>query len=170
MNSNGIEIERKYIIRKPRIDDLRLMDEYSESRITQIYLASEDGKTRRIRRREYDGRVEYTETEKVRIDAMSAFERERGLTEAEFEALSRDIDKESRPLYKKRYTFSYLGQLFEIDEYPEWSDTCIMETELLSREESAPMPDFIVIISEVTGERSYSNAAMARLFPKEISE
>ena len=33
-----IEIERKYIIRKTSLEDMRVMEGYTESKITQIYL------------------------------------------------------------------------------------------------------------------------------------
>jgi CYTH domain-containing protein len=43
-----------------------------------------------------------------------------------------------------------------------------METELESREETVIYPDFIKILREVTGEKRYSNAGMAREFPEEL--
>ena len=42
-----------------------------------------------------------------------------------------------------------------------------MEIELEKREESVEIPDFIEIIRDVTGDKAYSNAAMARAFPTE---
>jgi CYTH domain-containing protein len=43
-----------------------------------------------------------------------------------------------------------------------------MEIELRSRDETVNIPDFIEIISEVTGNKKYSNAAMSENFPEEI--
>ena len=61
----------------------------------------------------------------------------------------------------------YGGQLFEIDVYPAWKNTAIMETELDDREREVEIPTFIEIIREVTGYKAYSNASMSKSFPKE---
>ena len=42
-----------------------------------------------------------------------------------------------------------------------------METELENRESKVKIPDFLEILREVTGDKSYSNAAMSRDFPPE---
>ena len=165
----NLEIERKYIIKKPPLDRMRECDSYEASDIVQIYLDSPTGVTRRIRSRAYpDGRVRYFETEKRRVDKISSEEREREITRADFDNFSLHIAADSRPIVKTRHTFTYLGQLFEIDVYPEWEHTAVMETELPSRETAVEMPDFIRIIREVTGDRRYSNAAMSREFPEEM--
>ena len=167
MEKTNIEIERKYIIEKPDVSVLRSMDSFTESRIVQIYLASDIGVTHRIRSRERDGRTVYTETKKIRIDAMSATEIEGEITEARFRELSRKMRDDSHPIEKTRCTFIFKGQLFELDFYPEWERTCIMETELETREVEVVFPDFLRIIRDVTGIREYSNAAMSVKFPKE---
>lgn len=167
MNKNSIEIERKYIIEMPDVLYLRGLEGYSESEITQTYLKSEKEKTRRVRRRARGGAVEYTENEKTRINEMSAMEREREISENEYFALIKEQAEGTSPITKRRYTFIQGGQLFEIDIYPEWKRSAIMETELDSCERVVKIPDFIHILREVTGIRAYSNAAMAREFPKE---
>ena len=162
-----IETERKYIIMKPTAKVLTAQDGYTASDIEQIYLNSDAGVTHRIRKRTYADRVEYTETLKVRISAASSVEEEREITADEYGALKANIRKGSRPVIKTRHTFVFLGQLFEIDVYPEWSRTAIMETELESEDTAAVMPDFIKIVKEVTGNKGYSNASMSKTFPKE---
>ena len=163
----GIEIEKKYIIKKPDRVVLSAQQEYTKSEILQIYLPSADGETRRIRRRVKNGEVTYTETRKIRIDRMSSTEIEGEISEQEFNTLSQNILESTRPIRKTRYTFIYKDQLFEIDEYPEWEHTAIMETELDSREREVEMPDFIEIVKDVTGDKSYSNRGMSHTFPKE---
>ena len=165
----GIEIERKYIIEKPSWGKIALADGYTESHITQIYLNSDPGITHRIRKRCYsDGRVEYTETRKIRIDKISSIEDEREISKEEFLSLASNLRHGSAPLEKIRRTFSYLGNVIEIDEYPEWQRTCIMETELGERDECVELPDFIRIVKEVTGEKQYSNSSMSNRFPDEL--
>ena len=166
--SNQIEIERKYVIKKPSLDVIREKDGYTESAIVQIYLSSEEGVTRRVRKRSFPSRVIYTETKKTRIDSVSSYEEEREISEAEFLTLSRNVKEGTRPVIKTRYTFLFCGVTFEIDVYPDWEKTAIMETELENRETCAAMPDFIEIVSEVTGDRRYSNASMAHAFPDEL--
>ena len=165
----NLEIERKYVIEKPQIDKMRECGAYTSSEIVQIYLDAEAGVTRRVRSRAYpDGRVQYFETEKRRVDEMSAEEREREITKAEFDNFSLQIAQDTRPIIKTRHTFDYLGQTFEIDVYPEWERTCIMETELPSRDTEVNMPSFIRILADVTGDNRYSNAAMSKSFPEEL--
>lgn len=163
-----IEIEKKYIIEMPDVSDMRACADYTLSRITQTYLDCLPGITHRVRMREYDnGRVEFTETVKRRIDRMSSYEDEREITSAEYEALLEKIKRGTKSLYKLRHTFVYFSQLFEIDVYPEWKNTCIMETELRAEDATVEMPPFIRIIEDVTGQREYSNAAMSASFPEE---
>ena len=167
MNKDQIEIERKYIIKKPSVDHMRDLPKFSESDITQIYIESAAGITHRVRRRASGDSVCYTETRKVRIDKMSAKETEREISENDFHRIAEKMEAGTRPITKTRYTFEYSGQLFEIDFYPEWERTAIMETELECRDAEVLMPDFLSIVREVTGNKLYSNASMSKSFPKE---
>ena len=163
----GIEIERKYIIRMPRIESLAPMEGYGSDRIVQTYLESPKGVTHRVRSREGTLGTRYYETKKERIDAMSSVESEREIEREEYEALLSKIAVGTSPITKTRHSFTYLGQLFEIDVYPEWQRTAILETELRAREAAPAFPPFIEVVREVTGNVGYSNAAMARSFPGE---
>ena len=167
MSHSAIEIERKYIIELPDPSALEAEEGYTVSRIEQIYLDSPKGETLRIRRREWQGRVEYIETRKVRIDKMSALESERYLTADEYADLARGIAEGTRPIYKTRHTFVYKGQTFEVDVYPQWQRSCIMETELKDRDTEVAFPAIIRVIREVTGIKAYSNASMSKAFPAE---
>ena len=163
----GIEIERKYIIKMPDLSILSSCDRYGRSDIVQTYLKSIDGVTRRVRKRTEDGVSRYYETVKVRIDKMSSTEVEREISEDEYSELLTFAREDSTPIEKVRHVFYYGGQLFEIDIYPQWHNTAIMETELKNREITVEMPPFIEIIREVTGYKAYSNASMSKSFPKE---
>ncbi len=166
-SSAPLEIERKFIIKMPDPEVLLCAENYTSSAITQIYLESDSGITHRIRKREYEGRTEYTETKKIRIDKMTAIEDEREISGADFEKLKLNIKKGSAPLSKLRRAFDFRGFTFEIDSYPKWERTAIMEVELRDASVEIKFPDFITVIKEVTGERAYTNAAMAESFPKE---
>lgn len=164
---NHIEIEKKYIIEKPDPEVLWRTEGCKSTKIVQIYLESPIGKTHRIRKRTDDGVSVYTETVKVRIDRMSAFEDEREITEERFVELSAKIKQGTRPIEKTRVSFPYRGRVIELDFYPEWKRTCIMEIELEKRDGETEIPPFIRILRDVTGERAYSNASMSHAFPKE---
>lgn len=166
--SNGIEIERKFVIEMPDIESLSRLADYTKSSITQTYLESDEGVTLRVRRREYDGRTELTKTEKRRIDEMSATEIENEIGESEYEQLLRTKKRGTQTIHKVRHTFSYQNKTVEIDVYPQWKKSAIMEIELESREEEISLPPCIKALAEVTGDKSYSNAAMSRAFPPEL--
>ena len=166
--STPIEIERKFVIAMPDVSALSAIDGYSASDIDQTYLSSAPHVTRRVRARSYSDHTVYTETKKVRIDKMSALEDEREITESEYADLLREIAEGTVTLRKTRHTFPYFGRTVEIDIYPDWQKSCILEVELKSEDEELILPDFIRVIKEVTGDRRYSNASMSREFPTEL--
>ena len=168
MGTLPIEIERKYIIRIPSEEQMHCCGVYTVSEIEQIYIESSPLVTHRIRSRKRKGKTVYTETKKIRIDKMSSYEDEREICDSEFNALRNKIKEGTTPIIKTRHTFDYIGKTFEVDVYPEWKKTCIMEIELKSREEEVKFPPFINVLKEVTGDKAYSNASMARSFPSEI--
>ncbi len=167
-NNTPVEIERKYVIRMPELSRISEQPGYTVSDIYQTYLDSEPHVTHRVRRREYGDGVSYTETKKVRIDRLSSFEDEREIDEGEYAELLKKRRAGTVTLRKTRHTFICRGCVFEIDIYPEWRSTCILETELSSRDETVLFPDFISVVAEVTGDRRYSNASMSRKFPDEL--
>ncbi len=168
MNKSHVEIERKYIILIPDVRKLVAEENYSKLEIMQVYLESEDNITHRVRRVKDEKGLSFFETKKMRIDAISAYEDEREITESEFLKSEKNIKRGTRPIIKTRHRFVYHDQTFEIDVYPEWKNSCIMETELDSKDKEVKFPSFIKILAEVTGNNSYSNASMSKIFPKEL--
>lgn len=162
-----VEIERKYIIEMPPSLEMEKEKDYSVSDITQIYLESEKGVTRRVRKRVFSDRVEFFETVKRRIDKISSYEDEKRISPEEYEKLSAQLAAGTRPIVKRRHRFVFQGNPIEIDVYPEWKNSAIMETELSNREDEVGLPSYIVIKREVSGVFEYSNAAMSRRFPEE---
>lgn len=163
----GVEIERKFVVEKPNIALLEKIEGYTRSEILQIYLDSAVGETRRIRRRIFKDKTFYSETRKIRLDKLSATENERSISPEEFEELRRLKKSGTEPVNKIRHTFPYRGHVFEIDVYPQWKRSSVMEVEMDSRTEEVKLPPFVKIIREVTGNREYSNASMSRSFPDE---
>ncbi len=165
---NSVEIERKYIIAMPDLELISRLGGYERTEIIQTYLEGEPCETRRVRKRSYPDRTVYTETSKRRIGPISAIEREREISEEEYTELIKAIKHGTRPIKKCRHSFLYGKVTVEIDVYPEWQRSCIMETELESADDTPELPPFIEILHEVSGEHKYSNAAMAHSFPEEI--
>ena len=158
MNINGMEIERKYLIAMP---DAAVLQSADASEIVQTYLVNpEKGATERVRARTSGGMEVYTHTVKRKLSAMSREEDEHEISAAEYAELLKRA-------HKTRYCLDYMGQLFEIDIYPFWTDLAIMEIELDSEEREVMLPPFIEVIKEVTGDGRYTNAAIAREVPAE---
>ena len=164
----GIETERKLIIKLPDISLLAREDGYRKSEIVQTYFSSGDGVTHRVRKRVYEGETVYTETKKTRISKMSVIEDERTISEEEYLALLENHQIFGTPLHKSRHIFSYGGYTVEVDVYPQWTRTCILEVEVESEEVSLTLPPYIEVLRDVSGMKAYSNHTMSFAFPEEI--
>ena len=164
MNNNGYEIERKFLIRRPAAAWLEANCQGSD--IIQTYLKTEaSGHSDRVRRRAGKNGVVYTHTVKRRLSDLRREEQEREIDEAEYHALLQRADPERRSVEKRRYVLAYEGKDFEIDVYPFWQDRAVMEIELTDENEAVKMPPEIEIIKEVTQDRRYTNAALAKAIP-----
>ena len=161
MENEAFEIERKYLIRRPDDAWLRKVSERSE--IVQTYLVTPEGGGRaRVRMRTQNGVVTCTHTIKRRVNDLRAVELEREIDKEEYEQLLKQADPERRTLYKTRCVLPYRGQLFEIDLYPFWQDQAVMEIELEDESQPVELPPEIELIREVSSDKRYSNAALAK--------
>ena len=163
--SVNTEIERKYLIVRPAEEYLLTL---SRTEITQTYLKNEsEGVTERVRKRGLDGKFVYTHTIKKRIDYMSSMEDESEISEEEYLLLLKRADTQMNTIFKTRALIKEGGFTFEIDVYPFWSKQAVMEVELPSEDAEFVLPETVTVLREVTGERAYSNARMARQIPAE---
>ncbi len=163
-----LEIERKFLIRRP---DEELLRRESVRRIdmTQSYLTpGPEGETRRLRHsRQADGEAWYF-TEKKRITALTRVEREREVTREEYEALRAQLDPGRRVIEKTRWCVPYEGHTLEIDVFPFWDDRAFCEAELESEDEELRLPDWLHVVREVSDDPRYTNSALAREIPMDI--
>ena len=165
MKTEHYEIERKFIIRRP---DRAYLEAHAEPTcILQTYLLGEPGETTRVRKRWSGGEVRYTLTVKTRVNAMRQIERERELSEREYEELLKTADPERKPIRKERWVLPYRGQRFEIDLFPFWKKQAYLELELGDESQEIEFPPALEIIREVTGDSRYTNRALAREIPDE---
>lgn len=162
MEKSEFEIERKFLIRMP---DLKLLDSLGDkSGIIQTYLKSDSG-TARVRKRGREGEYVYTHTEKKRLSDMRRIEHEREIGESEYHQLLEKADRSMQTIEKVRYCVDYMGQMLEIDIFPFYADRAILEIELENEVQAIHIPPWLDIIREVTSDRRYTNAAMAKSVP-----
>ncbi|MBE5738685.1 MAG: hypothetical protein E7354_03055 [Clostridiales bacterium] len=163
-----MEIERKYLIKKPNLEELEAMPNCSKVDIVQTYLQTDDGSETRIRQRGRDGSYVYTVTSKKKISAMQREEVERRITEKEYLTLMMSSDFHLKQVKKTRYLLTYDNRYYEIDVYPFSKKKAICEIELSDKNEEVSLPPFIKIIKEVTGDKAYSNYAFASSIPEDM--
>ena len=163
-----LEIERRFLIRRPSEQTLLGVLRATPREIRQTYLVAPEGwSSERVRMSRTSSGVIYAHTRKCRLSRMAAIEEEAEITEAEYEELLQRADRSRRVLEKCRYTFTRGERTYEIDLYPFWRRCAILEVELPSEDALLPIPEELSVIREITGERCYSNHALALSVPDE---
>ena len=158
-----MEIERKYLIARPDQSLLEQRPNCDRVDIVQTYLKSDDPtEERRIRQRGSNGNYVYFMTRKRKAGGIKRVEIEERLTQGEYIALMVEADPAFRPIRKSRYCLSENGLYYEIDIYPDWKDQAVMEIELYSTDDKVCFPEGIRVIREVSGEKEFTNPAIAR--------
>jgi CYTH domain-containing protein len=67
-----------------------------------------------------------------------------------------------KPIHKTRWCLTFYGHYYELDLYPFWQDRAVLEVLLGDEEEEFRIPDFLQVIREVTKDREYDVASLAR--------
>jgi CYTH domain-containing protein len=167
----GIETERRFLIERPDLQTLAELYGAEAREIAQTYLAAPPGYSSERVRRSIDasGTAVYTHTRKRRISQASAIEEEETIDEERYRALLLRADPERRTIEKRRVTFRWRSQCYEIDLYPFFTRTAVLETELERADAPLSFPPALVILREITGVRTLSNHALARAVPSEDS-
>ena len=160
------EIERKFLIEYPDIDLLEKQAD-SKSDIAQTYLKTYDGFTSRVRKRTSNGVTKYIFTEKKRISDLKCIENEREVGDGEYNELLKLADPERTTVEKVRYCIPYGNRVVEVDVYPFWSDRAIAEVEMEDEGEAVLLPDYLKVIRDVTAEKAYKNASIAKSIPND---
>ena len=160
----AFEIERKFLIEYP---DIKILENYPKSAIAQTYLKTDNGFTSRVRKRTSDGVTKYIFTEKKRVTDLRCIENEREVSVQEYAELLKLADPERITIEKTRYCLPFNGRVVEVDIYPFWTDRAIAEVELEREDEEVLLPDFIKVIRDVTSEKAYKNASIAKKIPND---
>ena len=162
----AMEIERKYLIELPA-EEVFVRHDAACWDIVQTYLKSEAGVTARVRQVREEEQVRCYHTEKRRVSDLSAEEIEREIHAEEYETLLQRADTALKPIHKRRWRLPYDEHVLEVDVYPFWKKTAVLEIELDSENDTAEIPAWIRVLKEVTGDVRFKNVSLAREVPVE---
>lgn len=159
-----LEIERKFLLAALPSD---WPVPFVDSHLVQAYLVPRDKRTtsERVRTRipTDGGPCVYTHTKKVRVSDGVHEEDEREVSKASYNRLLKRADPAMVPISKVRRVFDWAGQTFELDVFSgPHTGLIVMEVELPSEDTPVTLPPWLNITREVTTERDFTNAAMAR--------
>ena len=137
--------------------------ECSVSMITQTYLVTEPGNEVRLRRREWSGgKVVNVHRSKKRINDNEVIETERQVDNNLYEQMLSQADPYRYTIRKKRQSFIWKGQFFEVDTFMEpVSNLVMMETKGVTEQETVNFPPFVKVLEDVTGNSKYLNYNIA---------
>ena len=132
-------------------------------KITQTYLVAEPGCEVRLRRREWSrGKVVNVHRSKKQISETQVIETERQVDNNLYEQMLQQADPYRSTIKKRRQSFIWKGQHFEIDTFLEpVSDLVILQSKGVAEQESVKFPPFVKVLEDVTGNVRYYNYHIA---------
>jgi CYTH domain-containing protein/thymidylate kinase len=149
--------ERKYIV-----EVTGRLPETIDSDIVQTYLVSEPGTEVRLRRRTWNGKVVNVHNTKKVTAPGEQIETERQVENALYESLLQQADPYRNSIRKRRQSFIWQGQYFELDTYRDaLSGLVILETKGIVDAEDVNFPPFIKVKENITGNKAYYNYNLA---------
>ena len=150
--------ERKYVV-----EVVGEMPATIDSDILQTYLVSDPDSEVRLRRRNWaNGKRVNVHTMKKTIGGVEQVETERQVSNALYESLLSQADPYRRAIRKKRRSFIWKGQYFELDTYlDQLEGMTILETKGIASTEDVNFPPFIKVVKDITGNRDYYNYNLA---------
>lgn len=158
----NLEIERKFLIRRPEDGTLAAREGAVRYEIEQIYLPrDQSSESARIRKRVCGGTAEYFHTVKKRLSDLTRVEEEKSIAPEVYEAYRRLAGDTPMIITKTRWCIPHGKQTVEIDIYPFWRRLAVAEVELEDEKEEVALPEFIHVFREITGEKKYLNRTMA---------
>lgn len=160
----ALEIERKFLIAMPDLKWIVRNTNCEVAHIVQTYLGkSESGFGNRVRKMEINNVVKYYHTAKKSVSGITRIEIEKEISQEEYEKY---LDEKTNriSLNKTRYVVMMNGLKYEIDVYPFWKSTAILEIELKEEKQRFSIPKFLNVIGEVTNNMDYTNHSLARKY------
>ena len=163
-----LEIERKWLIRMPDLQQLR---EKADRIIDmeQAYLkGGAPGVSMRVRKSVEGDKVTYHRNEKQKLSHTVRIEREEEIDEQHYKILLGFGNPTLRKIEKTRYCVPLAdGLTAEIDVFPFWADRAFCEVEMPHVNTPVTLPDWLDVVREVSADKRYTNLALAREIPME---
>lgn len=159
-----LEIERKFLIEYPDLDEINRIKACRRVPITQAYLTTPKEGNFRIRKRGEGERAVYIKTVKIKINDIKRIEIENYISEKEYYGYISQTECVTGIISKDRYCIVYDNTYYELDVYPFWTDKATLEIELLSESQPYSLPPFSKLIREVSYEPEYRNLALAQKY------
>ncbi len=157
-----LEIERKFLIKRPTEEEIATLGYVSRSEIIQTYLKSCGTSERRVRQRGSKSLgYSFTYTEKSDISKGVRIERNRDISKEEYINYLVEADTSLHQISKTRYCFVFQDRYFELDIYPFSDEYAVLEIEVNDMNEKINLPD-LKIIKEVTGDEAFKNHSLAK--------
>lgn len=160
-----LEVERRWLLEGSPALDHPVLSRIATVSITQTYLAKPSGGEPRARVRRIvaaDGVVRHVWTAKRRLSPLVRVEREAEIDEATYRELCLRADPRRAVVEKVRHAFTFAGLRFELDHLRAPVECWLLEVELDELRQPVALPSFVGPVREVTDERGYTNAALAR--------
>lgn len=151
-----IEEERKYIV---EITDK--LPDCIETDIIQTYLVADPGCEVRLRKRIGTSNVSNILTTRRRVSDTEELVTKRLISNTLYETMLQQADPYRRTINKKRKSFIWKGQFFELDTYMEPAGLIILETKGIATHSDLKLPPFLRIIEDITGSTKYYNYNLA---------
>ena len=99
---------------------------------------------------------------KKRISETEVIETERHIDNNLYEQMLQQADPYRQTIRKRRQSFIWKGQFFQIDTFlTPVNDLVMMETKGVAEQETINFPPFVKVIEEVTGNQTYYNYNIA---------
>jgi len=160
----GQEIERKYLLSSAPTDAELAELGAQPHRIEQVYLRSEDGWVRRVRKVEAGGRTRYVATRKREVAGIIREEHEEELDATVYERFLAEADPARRAIHKVRHVFPFGGHVMELDVFAVPPGLVLLEIELEDASDLPALPPLLRVrlVREVSLETAYLNHELAR--------
>ncbi|MEI8224127.1 MAG: AAA family ATPase [bacterium] len=152
-----IQHERKFLLNS--FDEVRMSDPFEKVTITQTYLVTGGTTEEWVREREWMGTYSYSWAEKTPHASGGRVKILRTLSEAEYgDMIATRKDSQHVTLVKDRYCFSSNGHYYKVDVFRNLNVSPILEMH-----GSIPVPKFLDVRKEVTGNRGYHNFELSKI-------
>lgn len=167
LSNSSKEIERKFIVHQSDFLELKNHTKVKRKNVIQFYLYSNDPEVERRIRTVYtvDSDFVYYYTEKRAVsndNQISRFEEENIIEGSRFIELLFEIDDNLQPILKKRFTFTFENQFFELDIFNFEKEYALLEIELESEDSEISLPFEFKNSFEVTNNPNFKNSQIAK--------